>query len=668
MYHYRLKLFFLIIFISILSCDKKQNLPTNNTKKLDSIDIYLNKSKNNKISYEYRKSNLEKAFYKSKLIKNKKKKIEKIKEISREYFILKDPENFKFYNDIVLNLSLSIKDSLNIAESYFRNGIYYRDSANPILAYDSFFISEKIYSYLENSKNIEPKFFAYKHGKALLDLGKILLNAKDYSESEDLTIRAIKKFNLSDNQRYIPQSYTQLGIIAKHLQRYEDAIKYYKKVIEYTKNTEKDTLFKVISYNNIGTTYKSKKEYDKAIKYYKKALSYREFLKSRPKRYARYIDNLGYAKFLSNKDNDSAFYLLNKAYQIRDSINDLDGLSTNSLHLAEYYQHKSNSKLAKQYSKKTIQAATGTKDNNELLQAYDLLAQVSLPEEGRQYAMKYIKLSDSLTKRDNLFRDKFARIRFESDNLQKENEKKSEEIEEKSKEIQEVQNQNTIYLLGMLLLVTFIAFIIYFSRQRTRYLAQQNKIVEFQAAYETETRISKRLHDELGNDIFQVMMQYQNDPHDPQITKKLNTAYNKARDISRENSEFEVDETYTEELTDMLTNYTENHSKLILRGIDKVNWDTVDKNLKITIYRVLQELMTNMQKHSQADLVAIVFKNEKNKLLIKYSDNGIGIEQEDIKSKNGLRNTEKRVQAIQGNITFDSAKDKGFKAEIKIPV
>ncbi|WP_343914230.1 tetratricopeptide repeat-containing sensor histidine kinase [Aquimarina litoralis] len=626
--------------------------------KIESLILLASdKTKSKKEKRKY----LQKAYDLFLLLPDNKYKRKKISEISASYSNIKDYKQSEFANQKMLELSIKIKDSFGIARSYNNFGIYQRIRKKIDSAYFYFNKAEKFYTYLDKGDSYYNSFYAFDHGSVLIDLAKLSRKVKDYSYSEDLTIRAIQKFELSGNKTYLPLSFSNLGTIAKQLEQYEDGIKYHKKAMEYAKNTPKDTLYRAISFNNIGTVYKSLKDYNKAIVYYKKALSHKKFLESRPKRYARYLDNLGYAKFLANKDNDSAFFLFNKAYQIRDSINDIVGLSTNSLHLAEYYQFKGNLQLSKGFAKKAKNAARSTSDNTELLQAYDLLAQVSPPEEGRQYAMKYIKLSDSLTKRDNLFRDKFARIRFESDNLQKEN-------EQKNKEIEEVQNQNTIYLLGMLLLVTFIAFIIYFSRQRTRYLAQQNKIVEFQAAYETETRISKRLHDELGNDIFQVMMQYQNDPHDPQITKKLNTAYNKARDISRENSEFEVDETYTEELTDMLTNYTENHSKLILRGIDKISWDTVDKNLKITIYRVLQELMTNMQKHSQADLVAIVFKNEKNKLLIKYSDNGIGIEREDIKSKNGLRNTEKRVQAIQGNITFDSAKDKGFKAEIKIPV
>ncbi|WP_299247082.1 tetratricopeptide repeat-containing sensor histidine kinase [uncultured Aquimarina sp.] len=654
--HKALLICLLCIFIN---CNPNKNTSKNEESTSDLINELIDNSEVKSIPKENRELHLIKALELVNTLDDSFIKVDMLLEIAKSYYYLNDFKKLKNVNEKALKLSQTLSDSVGMARSYGYRAIPYRNKKSDS-AYKYFYKAEKIYKKLDENKSAVPLEYAFDHGRILLDLAKLSRKVNDYSYSEDLTIRAIQKFKLSNDTKYIPLSYNNLGIIAKQLGRYEDAIEYYKKATEYAKNTSKDTSYRVQGNNNIGTTYKSQRKYSKAIEYYNKALSYSNFLNNRPKRYARLLDNLGYAKFLANKTNDSAFYLFNKAYKIRDSINDKVGLSTSYLHLAEYHQSKGDNNLSKDFAEKAKDAAITINENVELLQAYDLLAQVSSPDEGRKYAMKYIKLSDSLTKRDNLFRDKFARIRFESENLEKEN-------EQKSKEIKDVQNQNTIYLLGLLLLVTFIAFLIYFSRQRTRYLAQQNKIVEFQTAYETETRISKRLHDEIGNDIFQVMMQYQNDPHDPQITKKLNTAYTKARDISRENSEFEVDETYLEELTDMLTNYTKNNIKLILRGIEKITWDTVDKNLKITIYRVLQELMTNMQKHSQADLVAIVFKNEKNKLTIKYSDNGVGIQKEEIKSKNGLRNTEKRIQAINGTIIFDSEKDKGFKAEIKIP-
>ncbi|MCD8529424.1 MAG: hypothetical protein LRY25_01160 [Flavobacterium sp.] len=50
------------------------------------------------------------------------------------------------------------------------------------------------------------------------------------------------------------------------------------------------------------------------------------------------------------------------------------------------------------------------------------------------------------------------------------------------------------------------------------------------------------------------------------------------------------------------------------------------EEIKITLYRVLQELMVNMKKHSECTLVAIAFKNNPTTLEITYSDNGKGIQ------------------------------------------
>ena len=331
------------------------------------------------------------------------------------------------------------------------------------------------------------------------------------------------------------------------------------------------------------------------------------------------------------------------------------------MHYAEYHQAFENKDSAKFYGLQAVNKAKSAYINDDLLQAYQLLAEVSPPEEGRQYAMQYIKLKDSLTERDNRYKDQFARIRYESDTLIKENEAKNQLIAQE-------RSRNTIYLLGITLLLTTIGFIVYLFRQRNQNLRRQNKMVQFQASYDTETRISKRLHDELGNDIFQIMLQYQNDPTDTSIPEKLNRSYLKARDISRDNSSFETDATFPKELAGMLQNYAQQDRQLITRGLDKIEWNVLDTNIKIAVYRVLQELMTNMQKHSQASTVVVVFEQHNKKLKIKYADNGVGIPKEELLSKNGLRNAERRISALDGTFNYETEHDKGFKVELSIPV
>ncbi|MBW1297347.1 tetratricopeptide repeat-containing sensor histidine kinase [Aquimarina litoralis] len=651
----------LILFICQVfsSCDQEEAVVS---ESIDPIEKYIQQAEDKTKTKEERKKYLDSAYAFYSTLEDNKYKREKINDLSNAFYNLKEFEISKDLDKEMLKLSKQINDSLGLAESYSSLGMHFRKKLNLDSAYYYFYQANKLYFSFDVNSNFEPKMYFYDHGKVLIDLSKLARKVKDYNQSEELASQAIERFKVSGNLSYIPLSYNSLGISSKDLGRYKEAISYYKKTIEYAKNTKKEIFYLSQSNNNIGTVYKSQKKYDLAVIHYLKGLSFTNFLSKNPKHEARLLDNLGYVKFLANKDNDSSLFLFKKAYRIRDSVNDIYGLSTSFLHLSEYYQSQGNQDLARIFAKKSKENAINDRDNDDLLQAYRLLAEISHSNEGQQYAMKYIHLNDSLTQRDNQYKNQFARIRYESDTLQKEN-------EQKSKEIQQVQDQNTIYLLGIVLLCTLIGFVIYFAIQRNKYLKQQSKMIQFQTAYETETRIAKRLHDELGNDIFQVMTQYQNTPnYNPQLLEKLNKSYTKARDISRENSDFEIDETFEEELRNMLQNYTNKSMLLIQRGVDTISWEHTDSTIKIATYRVLQELMTNMQKHSQADRVAVVFTKENKNIHINYSDNGIGMDTTQFISKNGLRNTQKRIEAIGGTITFDTEKNTGFKARIAIPV
>jgi len=167
-------------------------------------------------------------------------------------------------------------------------------------AYKYFYKASKIYKNLDKNKSVDPLEYVFDHGRTLLDLAKLSRKVKDYNQSEALTIEAIKKFQVSGNLQYIPLSYNNLGIIAKQIGYYDDAIGYHQKASEYAKNTPKDTLYKIQENNNIGAILKSEKKYIEAEKQYHKGLSYKKFLEKTPKRYARLLDNLGYAKFLTN--------------------------------------------------------------------------------------------------------------------------------------------------------------------------------------------------------------------------------------------------------------------------------------------------------------------------------------------------------------------------------
>ncbi|MBN8147818.1 hypothetical protein J0J24_24090, partial [Vibrio vulnificus] len=90
-----------------------------------------------------------------------------------------------------------------------------------------------------------------------------------------------------------------------------------------------------------------------------------------------------------------------------------------------------------------------------------------------------------------------------------------------------------------------------------------------------------------------------------------------------------------EHLTNLFNEYNTAACRIIITGLDKFDFDQLDKTQKITLYRVIQELLVNMKKHSMATLVVFKFEDLKNKITLFYSDNGIGIIQKEIISKNG---------------------------------
>jgi signal transduction histidine kinase len=67
-------------------------------------------------------------------------------------------------------------------------------------------------------------------------------------------------------------------------------------------------------------------------------------------------------------------------------------------------------------------------------------------------------------------------------------------------------------------------------------------------------------------------------------------------------------------------------------------------------------------------LSGINFQKNKNNLQIDYSDTGVGATVNDVKLRNGLRNVENRIVAINGSVTFDSNSSKGFKTSFTIPL
>jgi two-component system, NarL family, sensor kinase len=89
------------------------------------------------------------------------------------------------------------------------------------------------------------------------------------------------------------------------------------------------------------------------------------------------------------------------------------------------------------------------------------------------------------------------------------------------------------------------------------------------------------------------------------------------------------------------------------------------------IFRIVQELLNNAIKHSQASEINVDLSLT-DRLVVEVRDNGVGFDPEAIRKDSakglGLFNIENRVRLLDGNIEFESHPNGGTKAVITLPV
>ena len=443
------------------------------------------------------------------------------------------------------------------------------------------------------------------------------------------------------------------GIADKELSLYSDAIYYYKEAIKDCT----DSISKQSPLNNIAAVYTHQKKYDAAIAILESIQNKNILIDLQSK--SRVIDNLGFA-FFKKGIYEKGLQLMTESLNLRIQNDDPYGSIESYLHLAEFYS-KTDIKKSSQHAQKAYEIATKFNSIDERLKALSFLIS---NDAGIQYGQKYVTLNDSIIKIRNNFKNKFAKIKYDSKKEKDENQKLRLEKAENELELQKAAYQRIFFIIGFL---AFFLFLIYLKK---RY-ENRNRIEKIKTAYDTETRIAKDIHDGLANDVFHTITYAQTQPLTNQNSKdallqNLNDIYNRVRGISRENNDIDTGPNYPNNLKEMLSTYNSDKTNVIINGTEKIGWDSVEDLKKIAIQRVLHELMVNMKKHSEASIVVLKFDLNQNLLLIDYTDNGKGCEKSEI-IKNGLQNMEIRIQAIKGSITFDTEPNKGFKAKISMP-
>lgn len=440
------------------------------------------------------------------------------------------------------------------------------------------------------------------------------------------------------NSRYTG-FYNLLGMMYRNRNHNDKAFDYYSRALTYA-----DTITDSIGLlNNRGNVYLDMKKYALAEQDFRQAIRLGRRLDDTTK-WALALNNLGVLQLEQNNSEGTAS--LRNALQLREESGDLEGVYSSNRHLALFALSESDTAAARKYATTSLGNARKLNSASYILESLSILMDLNK----EPLVSEYKTLADSLNRTRQEEQNLFAAMRFDV-------EKEAMNTQKAELELEKERNQKTlIVIIGILvLLLMILGIILIFSR--IRHIKQKE-------VFKTESRISKKVHDELANDVYQVMvkMQIEQDKHEG-LLDDLEHIYNKSRDISREYQALDTTIPFEEILTDLLASYQTDEVKIIKRETTSIDWSTMSPAKKNAVYRILQELMTNMKKHSRATLVAVTFSENKQYIEIHYSDNGVGTL---LKKKNGLQNAENRIFTLNGSITFESQPNKGFKATITV--
>lgn len=581
-------------------------------------------------------------------------KKELLLDISYDALSAKDSVFFIQTNTEARELSSSLKDSVGIAITYWDLAQYYRKLNNrDDSAYYYYNKAQKIYEALDDQLN---------SGKLLVNMAITQKDIKDYTGSEVTTINAITLLSSTDDYYSLYVAYNNLGIVYNELEEYEKSLEYHQKALDNFKKTG-STKRIPFTYNNMGVVYSNKKEYGRAVPYFKKALENAEDLQQTdPETYAMRLDNLAYAKF-HLEDSAGAYHQLIKALEIRKQLNPPVGISVSHLHLADYFLYKKDTTQAVQHALAAEEDAARNGNTRDVLLALKFLS-ANTEDRALDYSRHYIQINDSLYKQERAVRNKLARIRFETD----------EYISEAELLNQKIARQ-TVVFSSIFIILVLLAVIIY-QRSRHKIVKQEqqanrevyNLVLSQQQEIESgqqreKERISRELHDGILGRLFGVRLNLDalNEKSDV-ASKQKRTVYIKEiqhiteeiRVISHELNRDAGLKTDFKTLLEELIRKQPEGVKIRLQADTSVDWTKADDNLKINIYRIIQEAVMNIYRHAEATQAWVEITRTGNKLKLCIKDNGKGFETDKPAGGIGFKNMRNRARAIRGKFSVKS--------------
>ncbi len=129
----------------------------------------------------------------------------------------------------------------------------------------------------------------------------------------------------------------------------------------------------------------------------------------------------------------------------------------------------------------------------------------------------------------------------------------------------------------------------------------------------------------------------------------------------------EMHDEVEDKLDDLLHDCNARSGIAVQRG-GNLHWRCIPETISNELYRVVQEILVNIERHAHATQVRVSLAYSDNQLQLRVQDNGCGFNPQNLERNGiGLKNMRDRIRSLSGLFTLDSAPNKGTVVCMTVP-
>ncbi|WP_108246209.1 tetratricopeptide repeat-containing sensor histidine kinase [Muricauda brasiliensis] len=671
----------ILLVMLFLGCSQqKPKKEVSSNPEVDTIQQLLTIAKTSKeLSLDNRKAYLKDAEVKVLAMTEDTTKLEQLSQVSLAYMKIKDSLGFRESNAELLRLSKEAKANRILGYSYWDLATFMESKGVMDSAF--YHYQKALESFQELPKDSTSQSLK---ARMLYGMARVQDSYKDYLGGEISATAAIKIFDELDDNYRLYNTYNILGILANGMGDKEKSLSSYNKAKEYLDKSKIKNKAENIwqNKNNIASVYLNSGDFTKAKQAYSELLSDENLKEKLPEIYEKALGSLAYSFLKVDGDTEQAEKLLREAFTLNSATGDLYDKARLHYYYAELLATKGDTVQAIAQANESYSIARETYNNDRSLDALKLLTKLDNTK-ASAYAEEYYQLNEAVSEEERTKRDKFARIRLETDEIIEEN--------------QILTKEKQVWIYSAILLIIFgIGFMLMVSlyvnnnqlkfKQRQQESNQEiyNLLLSQQGKFEEgkqleQKRISEELHDGILGEMLgiRLILSGLNERDDPAsiqqragLIEKLQELEEEIRTISHElnHAAYKKFHNFIVSLENMIVEIEKSSGITCSFTYDpEIHWDDLLGDIKINAYRIIQESLKNCVKHAKSQHVTISFHAMDDKLKLIITDDGVGFDVNKKKKGIGLRNIVSRVKKIKGTLDIDSKRGQGTSIKILIP-